>query len=72
MTSTSNNLLAEVSDSTGASIPAIVPFGRAFLNEVIRWGVCAGSTVSVSGMLMLTVLVIFLADPNPAPTPLPF
>lgn len=69
--SSSNNLATKLLEKIAASVPAIVSFGRTFLNEVITWGVCAGRNGGVRGMLTLAVLTMFLADPNPTPTPTP-
>lgn len=71
MSSSSNNLTAELLDKVEALILAIVSSGRTFFGDLISWGVSAGSNGGVRGMLTLAMLMIFLADPNPAPTPNP-
>ena len=68
----SKNLATELLGEIGASIHAIVPFGRMLLSEVITLGCCAGSGGVGRALLTLAVLTIFTAgDPTPTPTPKP-
>lgn len=68
----SKNLTAELRDRIGVLIHVIVSFGRAFLNKMIRLGVCAVSSGGVSGALLtLAVLTILTRQPNPTPVPSP-
>jgi hypothetical protein len=63
------NLATELLGEMGASIHAIAPFGRMFLNEVIRLG-CGAGGGGVDGAL-LHILTNGNPSPTPTPTPIP-
>jgi hypothetical protein len=77
----SSNLIAELVETTrppmtpGASIYAIASFWRAFLNGVVRLGVCAGNGGGLCAALLTLALavlaILFGGDPGPTPTPIP-
>lgn len=54
---------------------AIVSFGRAFLHDVMRLGVCAvssgGLSVVLLGLTVLTILTTGAGQPTPSPVPSP-
>jgi hypothetical protein len=67
----SKNIAAELLGEIGASIYAIVPFGRMCLNEVIRLGCGAGSGGVGGTLLTLLAVLTILTTGNPSPTPTP-
>ncbi len=53
-------------------IREIASFGQSLLNQVIKFGICAGSGGGLSVTLVtLAVIILCHGDPTPAPTPTP-